>query len=477
MTQVTRRPRPQVPTANTSVRNAPRAQAPHKAAAKARPAGAGAAWFRSPDFQARLDSLTHSVARTGNSAELLIDGVESFPRRFARMAEADLILMKTYNFREDDTGRKMVQALQQRLEAGAKVFLQFDMKGYYRGAGKLAKVGLGVDEAIPPMLRPLVESGAVLVPTNVPTGLKDLVFIKDHEKYLITWKKGECPKVIMGGMNIGDEWAAGGERRGVASLHHQPGFRDTDIEVAGPVTEDAIQEYVRDVAHHAPDASQALAGALRELESAERKPGRKSGPVTARFVSNRPWEGKQGQDIEKLYCALLSAVPAGETVRLSTPFFLPTDEIVDGLKSAANRGVKFQLLLNPNDTPEAGFNLVARGAHHLYRELFSSCPEGSFEFYEWQGNDKASALHHKLAIFGKDGPVMIGSSNLDCHSLRHNSEGVVLIDDRQVRRDFDHMFEADLAAPGVAQVTGREEPGKREQSKDWFVRKVLRPLI
>ncbi|MBI5545482.1 MAG: phosphatidylserine/phosphatidylglycerophosphate/cardiolipin synthase family protein, partial [Deltaproteobacteria bacterium] len=380
-----------------------------------------ARWFGAKELQSQLDALTHSVARPSNQVELLVNGKESYTRRFQNIAEADLVLMKTYNFRDDETGHKMVEALGQRLDAGGKVFLQFDIKGYYKNPVDVAGTRLGWKDAIPPMLKVLVDKGATVIPTNLPTSLAETVFIKDHEKYLITWKMGESPKVVMGGMNIGDEWAFGGDpTKAVPSLEGHAGFRDTDVQLTGPITRDAIQEYVADVAQHSSaesDASQALQHALGEMKEAGRAP-REVGSSSARFVSNSPCEGESGQNIEKLYCALMAAVPAGETVTLSTAFFLPTDKIVEGIEKAARRGVKFRLLLNSEQSPEAGFRLVAKGAQSLYRTLFEECPKGSLEIYEWGGNKEASGLHHKLASFGKDGPVMIGSSNLDYHSLR-----------------------------------------------------------
>ncbi|MBI5543051.1 MAG: hypothetical protein HY901_04135, partial [Deltaproteobacteria bacterium] len=62
---------------------------------------------------------------------------------------------------------------------------------------------------------------------------------------------------------------------------------------------------------------------------------------------------------------------------------------------------------------------------------------------------------------------------------RMNSEGVVLVEDPEVRKRFDEMIAKDFEAPGVCQVALRpaDELEKLERAEDWFVRKVLRPVI
>ena len=55
----------------------------------------------------------------------------------------------------------------------------------------------------------------------------------------------------------------------------------------------------------------------------------------------------------------------------------------------------------------------------------------NFHLYEWnaQPGKGLETLHHKVASFGKSGPVVIGSFNLDAQSIFHNTESVILIDD------------------------------------------------
>lgn len=62
-------------------------------------------------------------------------------------------------------------------------------------------------------------------------------------------------------------------------------------------------------------------------------------------------------------------------------------------------------------------------------------------------------IHCKVASFGTTGPVVIGSANLDAQSGEHNSEAVLVIEDRALRRQFDAMYETDYAPDRASRVT------------------------
>jgi len=54
-------------------------------------------------------------------------------------------------------------------------------------------------------------------------------------------------------------------------------------------------------------------------------------------------------------------------------------------------------------------------------------------------------MHQKLASFGHNGPVIIGSFNLDAQSAIHNTESVVLIDDLALRQEIDQLTDTYLS--------------------------------
>jgi phosphatidylserine/phosphatidylglycerophosphate/cardiolipin synthase-like enzyme len=72
----------------------------------------------------RLDRSTGSFARTDNRVELLVDGRTSFARRLDNARSADVILIKTFAFTDDETGRAVADVLVERARAGAHVVVQ-----------------------------------------------------------------------------------------------------------------------------------------------------------------------------------------------------------------------------------------------------------------------------------------------------------------------------------------------------------------
>lgn len=452
-------------------------------------ASAEKGWFNDRAFQRKLDRHTKSRAYRGNEVKLLVNGVNSYSQRYKNIAQADVVLLKTYNFRDDATGRKMVRSLEQRLAQGKQVFVQFDVKGATKSPLALFKMWRAKASPIPPTLQRLVDRGAVVIPTNTPEKLKDCnpIWGKDHEKYLITWRQGGPVNVIMGGMNVGDEWAKGGDRSAkVPALHGKHGLRDTDVQVQGPVTKAIVKEFLADALHHGGQYRKVfsqrkaipkvkrlverLGTGLTELEQAVAQLDRdapkayaeRAADASCRFVANRPLRGESGQHIENLFSLMLRRAPE---VTLSNAFFLPTKRLLDDIKAMPQRGASAKMLLNGTDAAEKGFRLVAKRARKDYRFLLEGTGAlNSPKIFEWHGDASrgVSSIHHKVWAFGEAAldPYVIGSSNLDYHSLRRNSEGVLVIQDAKTRREMDQALRGDFAAPGVERIRKEQLPGK-----------------
>jgi phosphatidylserine/phosphatidylglycerophosphate/cardiolipin synthase-like enzyme len=448
-----------------------------------------AGWFNDPAFQRKLDRRTNSRACGGNEIKLLVNGVRSYRQRRTNIANADVVLLKTYNFRQDATGRQVVRWLEDRLAHGKRVYVQFDVKGATKSPFKLLGIKRGRASPIPPDLQRLVDRGAVVIPTNAPRRLRDCnpIWGKDHEKYLITWRRGEPVTVVMGGMNIGDEWAKGGDRAArVPALHGAHGLRDTDVQVVGPVTRAIVREFLADALHHGGRYRKTfskrkvtprvkglvsrLGTGLVELEQsvaemdrdAPRAYAKRAADANCRFVANRPQQGQRGQYIENLFSLMLQRAPG---FTLSNAFFLPTKGLLNSFKATAERGAQGRMLLNGTDAVEKGFRIVAKRARKDYRFLLQSKKaRRNLKIFEWHGDPSkgVSSIHHKVWAFG-DGawdPYGIGSSNLDFHSLRRNSEGVLLVQDPKTKRALDQMLREDFAAPKVKQVHRDQLPGR-----------------
>ena len=182
------------------------------------------------------------------------------------------------------------------------------------------------------------------------------------------------------------------------------------------------------------------------------------GDARVRFVWNQPALGNR-RTIERLYRQLLFAVPEGESARLESAYFTPGKRLRRPLKGLLRRGRRVVVVTNSRESSDIGIVVTAsRGAFDL---LLKTSPTAAL--FEWQPQPGLHTMHSKVASFGRCGPVIVGSANLDGQSSEHNSESVVLVYDPEVREAFDAMFEADL-------VASRRITAAQIERTSWWVR-------
>jgi len=433
------------------------------------PAVDDCAVFEDAALARKLDRRTRSESRGGNAVDLLVDGAEAYARRFDNTRDADLVLVKTFIFTDDETGRAVADLLRERVRAGATVVVQYDLKGSISGAAEaLALSGGAPMDALlrdTPLLAALARDGVIVVPTNVPRtarGAKQMLRAQqelaqaakddrvaklalgsaltrfDHEKYWITGKVGPDGAVtltaILGGMNIASEYAYGGTDR-VDAGTGRGGWRDTDIEVRGPVTEDIVRRYF-EVLEGNVDAWPA---GLDRAKWQVSQPA--AGEAEARFVWNQPAWGTRSR-VVWLYRELVRATPDTGIVRLASAYFTPGPRLRRPLVKRLAAGGRLAVITNSPESTDMGIVTTAsRGAYH---HLLDAAPHAAL--HEWAPQPGRHTFHSKIASFGTCGPVIVGSANLDGLSSLHNSESVLLVRDAGLRAEMDAVFEADLAA-------------------------------
>ena len=422
------------------------------------------------DVDARLDQVTGSVVRSGNHVELLVDGEASFARRIANARTADVILVKTFAFTDDETGRAIADLLIERAQAGARVIVQYDAIGSIHDSDDLGPMLANGNEK--PIISRLRAAGIEIVSANAPAGtvaLREIaggiartVFhpfehlgivldrtrrleFHDHEKYWITGTTtadGIVLTAIIGGMNIGSEYAFGGLDR-VDEVTGARGWHDVDVEVRGPVVNDIVARYF-DVMDDQLGRDHAPA-----LRARWNPPQPSVGDARVRFVYNHPRFGNR-HAIDELYATLIDAVPPTGVARIETAYFAPSELVRGRLRAALERGARVAVISNlaTNDTAP-----VAEGTWFVYHALLEIDPTAALYQRIARPDLGEVMIHCKVASFGTSGPVVVGSANLDAQSGEHNSEAVLVIEDRELRRRFDAMYEADYAPDRASRVT------------------------
>ncbi len=231
--------------------------------------------YGNQEVKRTLDRLTHSTESAQNQVSLLVDR-KALDRRQSNARDAEVILAKTFQIIDDETGKHMARLLIERARAGAYVVLQYEYKtsiGGFKGFGAMLRTA-SPDQPLgePPIVHEMRRAGVIVVPTNSPTrGLEahewrdnlarlaknpdaaldraaesiEILNHSDHEKYWITGKRDGVGRLLLtaitGGTNFTSEYAFGGTRR-VDLTSGDPGWHDVDIELRGPV----VNQIVRD---------------------------------------------------------------------------------------------------------------------------------------------------------------------------------------------------------------------------------------
>ncbi|WP_342264263.1 cardiolipin synthase [Spiroplasma endosymbiont of Clivina fossor] len=187
-----------------------------------------------------------------------------------------------------------------------------------------------------------------------------------------------------------------------------------------------------------------------------------------KLLKNEPYDGKTSnivqviddgpntyETIQKdIYVKVISS--AKSRVWLSTPYFIPTDDIVTALKNAAKSGVDVRLLM-PGKTDKFFILDISRS---YYDELFNS----GIKIYEM-----SKIFNHSKTALIDDNLVIIGSTNLDFRSLYHDHQTIVILyGDANKQLEKNYLWDIERS------ILLTTSPLKK---KNWFYRIMILPIV
>lgn len=369
-------------------------------------------WARaSPDLKqlAVLEEQATGVPLiAGNQVSLLFDG----PATMRAMMEAaknakTSINLETYIFDHDEIGTQFAEILMQKRRDGVTVNIIVD------GVGTLATPKEFFER--------LQQAGVnVLVfnpvnPTKRPG--KWALNNRDHRKIMIVDGK----VAFTGGINISSTYAnsslfRSNKRPGKVN-EEDVGWRDTHIKIEGPAVGALQWAFIDNWVHQD-------AGELPEIEYFP-----KLVPVGEKVV--RVLATSPDRDSEIYKSLVLAIGEAKKSIYLTAAYFVPDQQIVDGLIAAAQRGVDVQLVL----PGVSDHDFIKYAGESFYHELLA----GGVRIFQLQ----VAVLHAKTTVI--DGMwSSIGSANIDRRSFIHNYEVNVVVLDPHFGRDMEAAFREDL---------------------------------
>lgn len=379
----------------------------------------------------------------GNKVTLLLDGPETYEAMFAAIRQAKATInVEFYIIQDDEVGMRFAELLLERCAAGVKVNLIYDSVGAFKTKKeyfeRLRQGGVQVLEFNP--INPLAARK------------RWALNHRDHRKLLIV----DGRTAFLGGINIDDVYASSSASAGGSSSigsggggsrgkdERRSGWRDTDIQIDGPVVADFQKLFLQ-------TWEKQRGPALRPEDYFPTVPPR--GKEIVRAIGSTP-----DDPYSTSYLTFIAALThAQQQVYITNAYFVPDPQLVEALLAATARGVDVRLIL-PSTTDSRS---AAYAAHSHYTDLL----EGGVKIYERRG----ALLHAKTAVI--DGVwSYVGSSNLDWRSAVANDELNAVILSREFAARMLEMFALDQQKSDEIDLERWKKRPVRDRIREWFFR-------
>ena len=382
--------------------------------------------------------LAGSPLKAGNAVTLLEDGPATYDAMFAAIRGArDHINMETYILDDDEIGRRFADALIEKQRSGVQVNLIHDAVGTLGTPAefftRLSDAGIKVLNFNP--VNPLAAKAGWDVNQ------------RDHRKILIV----DGRTAFLGGINISAVYSGGSAKLGSSGASGGPPkkakdlpWRDTDLQVTGPVVAD-LQKFFLDTWNDQKGEPLPPRDYFPTLPA--------SGKEVVRAIAGAP-----DDPYSLIYATFISAINSAEKeVLLTNAYFVPDPQLSAALIGAVARGVEVRMVV-PSATDSW---LVFHAGRAHYDELL----RGGVKLYE----RRDVLLHSKTALI--DGVwSTVGSTNLDWRSFLHNREVNVVILGAEFGERMRASFDRDLAASKPITLEEWERRPIGARLKEWFGR-------
>ncbi|ARO88328.1 cardiolipin synthase B [Nitrosospira lacus] len=332
----------------------------------------------------------------GNSIRLLKDGGENYSAWLDAIDSAEeAVYFENYIIYDDKIGQRFADAFIAKAKEGVRVRVLYDWMGSF-------------PQASGGFWRRLSEGGVEIRCFNPPRLDSPLGWVSRlHRKSLCVDNR----VAFISGLCVGQMWAGYPERK-------IPPWRDTGVEVCGPVVADVVQAFFRAWAETGPELP------ADELPDRDSIPA--AGLVDLRVLASITATAGLYR-LEQLITVL-----AQKTLWLTDAYFVGTTSYVQALRGAAMDDVDVRLLVPGSNGDLRFLRPVSRAG---YRPLL----EAGVRVFEWNG----SMLHAKTAV--ADGRwSRVGSSNLNIASWLGNWELDVAVENPGFAHEMEQMYLRDL---------------------------------
>ncbi len=385
-----------------------------------------------------LRHFTVHGLRTGQ-VQVLTNGIETYEKLMESIQNAQKAIdLEYYIYRDDQIGHRITNLLIERAAAGVQV--------------RFVRDGLGSRKFPRFQIKRMMDAGIecrTFFPARLPWILSNWNY-RDHCKIVTIDGK----EAFTGGINVGYEYTG---------LKPNVGFwRDTHLRIEGEAALDLqtifdahwniaspeqmktrTHRYTKNEGTHSENITltdrPVLSGWLAEW-------GAELGTMDGTSIDKAPNKGA----LQKAYVQTFEGNPgiptpiirevsficltqATKSIDITTPYFVPDEDIIMAIKTAVARSVRVRLLV-PSQTDLS--TLIVGAASRTY---FGELLEAGVHIYLYE----KGMLHAKVMIIDEE-IAEVGSANYDLRSHRLNYEVCEILYSDDVAQELMKQFERDL---------------------------------
>lgn len=375
-----------------------------------------------------LYNQSQSLISTGNKVTLLNNGEEKFPALFTALKNANsYIHIEYYIFTADDVGNHIADILIEKHKEGIEVRVIVDDVGsnHIRNIPKRFKeAGISILKTMPVAFTSLANSN-----------------YRNHRKIVII--DGEIG--FIGGINLDERYWNNGK--------HKLYWRDTAVRIEGPAVNLLQVQFF---------LSWTFAGGRGDSNEDSRHfkvASEKKGDAIIAIAASGP-----SSEVPFILETVLLAISQAErTIRISTPYFIPPDQLTSALVIAATRGVKVELIL-----PAKSDSFIVQ---HASFSFIKPLLERDVKVYLYE-----KGFIHAKTISIDSSLAFVGTVNMDTRSFFLNFEITSIIYETALCNNLERSFEQDKQSSHLVTLEGWQRRPAIQRGFDSVCRLVA-PLL
>jgi len=379
---------------------------------------------------AQLDHVLANLAPDhplldGNAIQIFEAAETAIAHMFLALQTATShIHLATYIFNDDALGKRLMEVLVERANAGVTVRVLYDAFG---SAGASLR-GFFWRRRNVPNLHLVGFTQADLFKRKFQLNLRN------HRKILVV----DGTTGFVGGINIHDVYRAKNGKPGVIDYH----FR-----VCGPLVSELQYTFLRDWFYMTDAPGETL------LHPTHFPLPARAGNCVARLQNSSPTRDESGTALNTFFAAITLAQ---KQILIVTPYFVPPETLIVALCQAAFRGVDVKIIV-PSENNHRTIRLASRA---LYTPLLTA----GVRIFE----RNPPFIHAKAMLI--DGAIsVIGSANLDPRSLVFNYETNLVVFDTPFAERLKRVIHNDLMdSEELFYAKWRQRPKRQQVLENFF---------